>query len=245
MFTPADEQPSEIEPPAEEPTLADVATPTRLEQPAESDRADEPTRKEGAPRSFLHEVPILVLIALVLAILVKTFLVQAFFIPSESMEPTLMTGDRVLVNKVVYRIGDIHRFDIIVFANPHPALEPDRGPIGAFVHWLGEGIGLARPPDEDYIKRVIGLPGETVEIRDHSVYVDGKALDEPYLTSDARAAMVDYGPVSVPANSLFVLGDNRGHSGDSRFGLGFIPEDKVIGRAFVIIWPPSDLGLLH
>jgi signal peptidase I len=204
---------------------------------------DEP--RHAKPTSFLRELPVLIAIALVLAILIKAFVVQAFYIPSESMEPTLEIGDRVLVNKVVYEIGDVHRFDIIVFSNPHPVEGSSRGPIGAFFHWLGEGLGLARPANEDYIKRVIGLPGETVEIRDHTVHVNGKPLDEPYLTAEARASMLDYGPVEVPVDSYFVLGDNRGHSGDSRFGLGFIPVNKVVGKAFVIVWPPSDFGLVH
>jgi signal peptidase I len=220
-----------VEPPSEEPT------------PETALGRDEP--RHAKPTSFLRELPVLITIALVLAIVIKTFLVQAFYIPSESMQPTLTIGDRVLVNKVVYGIGDVHRFDIIVFSNPHPGEEPSRGPIGAFLHWLGEGLGLARPANEDYIKRVIGLPGETVEIRDHTVYANGEPLPEPYLTPEARASMLDYGPVKVPTDSYFVLGDNRGHSGDSRFGLGFIPRDKVVGEAFVIVWPPSDVGLLH
>jgi signal peptidase I len=239
MSAPDDERALEDEPSVEQPPAPASDVPASEAAPSEE------APPERRSRSFLREVPVLILIALVLAILLKTFVVQAFFIPSESMEPTLMVGDRVLVNKVVYRIGDVHRGDIIVFSNPHPVQQADRGPIGAFLHWLGEGLGLSRPPDEDYIKRVIGLPGETVEIRDQTVYVDGKPIDEPYLTADARASMADYGPVKVPADSYFVLGDNRGHSGDSRFGLGFIPRDKVVGKAFIIIWPPSDLGLLH
>jgi signal peptidase I len=220
-----------------------VAPPSEEPPPETTLGRDEP--RHAKPRSFVRELPVLIAIALVLAIVIKTFAIQAFYIPSISMMPTLEIGDRVLVNKVVYEIGDVHRFDIIVFSNPHPVEGPSRGPIGAFLHWLGEGIGLARPANEDYIKRVIGLPGETVEIRDQTVYVNDEPLDEPFLTPDARDSMLDYGPVTVPASSYFVLGDNRGHSGDSRFGLGFIPRGKVVGEAFVIVWPPSDVGLLH
>jgi len=209
-----------------------------LERPGEAE-AEGPRKKEHPP--LIREVPVLVLISLVVALVVKSFLVQAFFIPSSSMEPTLLPGDRVLVNKLAYRFGDVGRGDVVVFENPDPALQPDRSILGSFVHWLGEGLGFAQPEDEDLIKRVIGVAGDTVEIRDRTAYVNGEALAEPYLTPDARAAMGDYGPVTVPEGMLFVLGDNRGNSADSR-AIGFVPEDRVVGRAFVIIWPPSDLG---
>lgn len=198
-----------------------------------------PRRKEHPP--LIREVPILVLISLVVAILIKSFLVQAFFIPSSSMEPTLLPGDRVLVNKLAYRLDDVDRGDVVVFENPNPALLPDRSILGSVFHWLGEGLGFAQPEDEDLIKRVIGVAGDSVEIRNRTVHVNGEALAEPYVTRDARAAMGDYGPVTVPEGMLFVLGDNRGNSADSR-AIGFVPEDRVVGRAFVIIWPPSDLG---
>ena len=203
-------------------------------------------------KSFFRELPGLVLLALLLAILIKTFLVQAFYIPSESMVPTLQVGDRVLVNRLAYRFGDIERFDVIVFSDPNPPPGQDRGLVGGFLHWLAEGTGVAKPAQEDFIKRVIALPGETWEIHDGAVYVNGVQLDEPYLVGppDQR----NFGPETVPDGSLFVLGDNRLHSCDSRFtpddagvcrGLGYVPEDNVIGQAFVIIWPPGDMGWLH
>jgi signal peptidase I len=193
--------------------------------------------KERDRGAFLRELPILVLIALALAIVLKTFFVQAFYIPSSSMEPTLYPGDRVLVRKVLYTP---ERGDVIVFEDPSGRPGPDRGVVGGFLHWLSEAIGFARPEHEDFIKRVIGLPGETVELRDGRLYVDGLRIREPYLTGirDTR----DYGPKEVPQGELFVLGDNRLNSNDSRFGLGFVPIDKVIGKAFVIVWPPSRLG---
>ncbi len=199
----------------------------------------EPERRRG---SFLREVPVLVLIALAIAIVIKTFLVQAFYIPSESMEPTLMPGDRVLVNKLSYVVGDIHRGNVIVFANPHPHVTSGHGPIVAFLRWLGEGLGFAQPEDEDLIKRVIGLPGDTVAVRHNVVYVNGGPLSEPYLTDSALACNGDYPQTTVPPGELWVLGDNRCNSGDSRFGLGFVPVDDVIGRAFVIVWPLPDVG---
>jgi signal peptidase I len=158
------------------------------------------------------------------------------------MEPTLFPGDRVLVNKALY---SPHRFDVIVFADPQGRPGPDRGLVGGALHWLSQALGVAQPEHEDFIKRVIGLPGEEIKIREHLVYVDDVALTEPYLTKQARRSMDDYGPVIVPDGSLFVMGDNRANSNDSRAGLGFIPIDKVIGGAFVKIWPLSRLGLVH
>ncbi len=209
---------------------------------ARRDDAPEEAPRKRSRFAFVGSLPFLVLLALAIALLVKTFFIQAFYIPSESMEPTLKRGDRVFVNKVVFDVGDIHRGDVVVFENPNQAELPERGGVGAFLHWLGEGIGFAQPENEDLIKRVIGLPGETVAIRDHTVYIEGDPILEPYLTAEAREHNGDFGPVTVPEGSLFVMGDNRGNSADSRYGLGFVPVDAVVGRAFVIIWPPSQIG---
>lgn len=198
-------------------------------------------------RGFLRELPILVIAAFLVAALLKTFLVQAFYIPSSSMVPTLEKGDRILVSRLAYRFGDIHRGDVIVFSDPHPTPGQDRGVVAGFFHWLGEGLGLARPENEDFVKRVIALPGDNWEIRRGTVFVNGEKLKEPYLNTpkDTRS----FGPQKVPRGMLFVLGDNRLHSGDSRFappdGLGYVPVDKVIGRAFVAVWPPSRIGWVH
>jgi signal peptidase I len=213
-----------------------VATDTK---PAHApEKGDRPERRA---LGFFGELPILVLTALVLALIIKAFLFQAFYIPSGSMVPTLMPGDRVLVNKVPYYFHDPRRDDIIVFENPDPSAAVDRGIVGGFLHWLAQGLGLSTNPDEDFIKRVIGLPGDTVEGKGGYVYVNGHKLDEPYLTQKTKP----FDPVHVPADSLFVMGDNRRASNDSRFGLGFIPISKVVGRAFVKIWPPGRMGLLH
>lgn len=208
------------------------------EAPASSEPSPPPSR----PRRVAGSTPFLIVVALAIALLLKSFLVQTFYIPSTSMLPTLHRGDRVLVNKLAYLGGDVGRTDVIVFENPNGAPTPDRGALGAFLRWLGEGLGVAQPENEDYIKRVVGLPGETVEIHDHTVYVDGRALAEPYLTEEARACNRDFGPVTVPPDALFVLGDNRCNSADSRFGLGFVPVRVVVGRAFLIVWPPADAG---
>jgi signal peptidase I len=197
-------------------------------------------------RGFWRELPVLIVIALVIAILIKTFLIQAFYIPSESMEPTLRPGDRVLVCRVCTHVTDIHRGDVIVFSDPNPHPDDGRGVIGGFLHWLAEGIGVAQPENPDYIKRVIGLPGDTVELNGGRLFVNGEQVDEPYL--DSQVDRRPYGPTTVPDGKLFVLGDNRAHSGDSRFrppeGVGLVPIDKVIGKAFVIVWPPSRWGWL-
>ena len=195
---------------------------------------------------FWRELPVLVLVALIVAILIKTFLVQAFYIPSESMEPTLQRGDRVLVCRICTRFSDIHRGDVIVFSDPHPGPHQGRGAIGGFLHWLAEGIGVAQPENPDFIKRVIGLPGDTVEIHAGVVFVNGERLDEPYL--DAERDTRSFPKRTIPDGMLYVLGDNRAHSGDSRFeppeGVGYVPIDKVIGKAFVKVWPPDRWGWL-
>lgn len=159
--------------------------------------------------------------ALAAALLIKTFLFQAFFIPSASMEPTLQIGDRVLVNKLSYKFGDIDRGDLVVFKRPDLA---------------AESAAVVR----DLIKRVIALPGETVEARDGAIYINGKKLDEPYLPKGTLSENLP-GQV-VPAGRIWVMGDNRTNSRDSRV-LGPIDIDTIHGRAFVRIWPLGEFKL--
>ncbi len=212
---------------------------------AERESLEDPEPEQHRSRhgilGFLGEVPGLVLMAFVLALIIRTFLFQAFFIPSPSMEPTLKQGDRVLVNKIPYYFHDPRRGDLVVFENPHPTEATDRGVVGGFFHWLFQGLGFEQPENEDFIKRVIGLPGDVVEGKGGSVYVNGEKLGEPYLTQKTQP----FDAKTVPEGKLFVMGDNRGNSLDSRFGLGYVPIDKVIGEAFIKIWPPSRFGLLH
>jgi len=211
--------------------------------PTEQRRAGRRRDPHGVLGAIWELVPLLAT-ALVLAILIKSFLFQAFFIPSISMEPTLEPGDRILVCRICATISDVSPGDVVVFSDPHPGPHEDRGIIGGSLHWLGEGIGVARPEDDDFIKRVIALPGSTWEIRSGRLYVDGHRIPEPYLSPELDTR--SFGPSTVPGGMLFVLGDNRLHSGDSRFpppgGLGYVPEDKVIGKAFVIAWPIDRIG---
>ena len=198
---------------------------------------------EGVGGALRELVP-LVLSALVLAILIKSFLIQAFFIPSVSMEPTLEPGDRILVCRICNVFSDVTYGDVVVFSDPHPAPHEERGVVGGFLHWLGEGIGVARPEDDDFIKRVVAMEGDTWEMRRGVVFVNGTQVREPYVAAERDSR--DFGPETVPDGMLFVLGDNRLHSGDSRFpppgGLGYVPEEKVIGEAFVIAWPLGRIG---
>jgi len=224
-----------------------VSSATTAETPSETPSEDavagrtgrRGTPKRGGPLTFLRELPVLLLIAFILALLIKSFLIQAFYIPSESMVPTLKVGDRVLVNKLTYRFHSPGRGDIVVFEDPNaPAVH--RSPVSGFVHWVTNGLGLTTSPDKDFIKRVIGLPGDTVEIRRGTVYVNGSALrPEPYLSPVADVSCCPGQSWTVPTGDLFVMGDNRTNSSDSRSSLGYIPINKVVGRAFIIIWPPS------
>ena len=206
-----------------------------------SGRREEP---EGGLRAAIRELVPLILAALVLAILIKSFLIQAFFIPSVSMEPTLGPGDRIIVCRICTSFSEVSYGDVIVFSDPHPGPHEDRGVVGGFLHWLGEGIGVARPEDDDFIKRVVAIEGDTWEITRGELFVNGRRIPEPYLSAERDTR--SFPPETVPDGMLFVLGDNRMHSGDSRWpppaGLGYVPEEKVIGQALVIAWPPDRMG---
>jgi signal peptidase I len=171
-------------------------------------------------RRRLLEWPFLIVFALLSAYLIRAYVVQTFYIPSGSMHETLLEGDRVLVNKVSYQLHGVNRGDVVVFRRP-----PDF-PV----------------EDEDLIKRVVALPGETVQARGRQIVVNGKPLAEPYVESACRGTD-DFAPVKVPAGDLFVMGDNRCNSSDSRV-FGPIAENLVVGRAFVLAWPFHRLSWL-
>jgi signal peptidase I len=202
---------------------------------------DAPERA-GKQKSFWRELPVLVVIAFVVALIIKSFVVQAFFIPSASMEPTLMVGDRVLVEKVTYRVGGPSRGDVVVFERDFggvPVPEEER----SFVTEIGDAFrglfGFPTGGAQDFIKRVIAVEGDDVEGRDGRLFVNGEEVTEQYLPEGAETS--SFGPVKVPDGSIFVMGDNRGNSDDSR-SFGPVPVDHVVGHAFVLIWPPSNFG---
>jgi len=226
------------------------------ESPAPSSRPARSHARSDHRPSFWKELPILLVIAFGLAFLVKTFLVQAFYIPSGSMENTLAIGDRVLVNKVVYRTRDIARGDIVVFNGvdsftPEVQITPPSDPVGKAVDWFGRTFGFAPPDERDFVKRVIGIAGDHVVCCDSGghVTVNGVALQETDYLYPGNAPSTMSFDVVVPDGKLWVMGDHRAASSDSRAHLGdpgggFVPTDRVIGRAFAIVWPLSDLSLL-
>jgi signal peptidase I len=178
-----------------------------------------PKKKDGGLRNVLEWV-LIIGGAFLVAFVVKTFLIQAFFIPSGSMLPTLHEDDRVLVNKLSYDLHDVNRGDLVVFERPE-----------------GETAGQIK----DLIKRVVALPGERIEQRDGDVYIDGQLLEEPYLDDGTETTNLE--PQTVPEDHVFVMGDNRDDSMDSRV-FSAIDEDLIVGRAFVRVWPLNHLGLL-
>ena len=220
-----------------------VRRPRRL--PARHQR--ERVRERATLGSWLREAAIIVVSALVLSVVIKTFLVQSFFIPTGSMESTLEVDDRVLVSKLAPGPLDVHRGDIVVFKDPGGWLEPSEPGPGGWRGAVDEAltfIGLL-PQDagEHLIKRVIGLPGDTVECCDDRgrVLVNGVPLNEPYLNPGSRPSEIEF-EVVVPADSLWVMGDNRQNSRDSRYhqgdpGGGAVPMDNVVGVTFLTLWP--------
>ncbi|HEX2196947.1 MAG TPA: signal peptidase I [Actinomycetota bacterium] len=200
----------------------------------------EPQKKK---HSFWRELPVLVVIAFVVALLIKTYLLQAFYIPSASMEPTLVEGDRVLVEKLSYRWGEPERGDVVVFEKEFAtvALTHD-DPFWEDIASALKGLfGFPTGGTQDFIKRVMAVEGDTIEGREGRVYVNGEPVEEPYLTEGTETS--PFGPVEVPEDMIFVMGDNRGNSDDSR-AFGPIPVDEVVGHAFLLLWPPSDFDTL-
>jgi signal peptidase I len=221
--------------------VADTPAPDieRAEVARPGDHAGRPstTRRAG---SFLAELPVLLVVAFVLALLLRSFLVQAFYIPSESMVPTLEIGDRVLVNRLSHRWSGPERGEVIVFADEAGAQRNAQNPLAGGLRSLAAGLGLAPPSEEDFIKRVIGLPGETIEIRDGVVYINGSELPEAATSEGGYLSVRDDSflpETEIPEGEYFVMGDNRPRSSDSRSLLGNIDREQIIGRAFVLVWP--------
>jgi signal peptidase I len=267
--------PAEPAPPASADPASEPGPPPPPTTRAERRKAEKAQRKAEKKRKKAPwwELPLLALIAIAIAILVKTFVVQPFYIPSQSMEKTLhgcpgCSGDRILVNKPIYDLRDPHPGDIVVFHAP-PGWEetpPTQAPSNPIVRWVrdfGQLVGVVPPDDLVLVKRVIATGGQTVKgTSDGAVWVanspDGpfRKLDEPYVFRDGPDNHAQFGPVTVPKGRLWVMGDHRNDSADSRFhcddsGSGSnsgatcdpqestVPIDEVIGKAFVIAWPPS------
>ena len=203
------------------------------------------SRKGGAWR-FLRDVLIILVAAILISFLIKTFLIRSFYIPSPSMEDTLEVNDRIIVNELQPKLFPLQRGDVVVFKDPGgwlPPSEPDTNP----VDWVLSVVGLTAPDSNDHlIKRVIGLPGDHVTCCNTfgQMSVNGTPLDEPYvkLPTGITAVSKDAFDVTVPKGSLWVMGDNRYDSADSRYnrdkpGNGFVPMDDVVGRAILITWP--------
>lgn len=174
--------------------------------------------KSKSTIKYIVELAEIILIAFALSWVLRAFVIEARQVPTGSMLPTIQLDDRLIVDKLFFKhLGKIKHGDVLVFRPPPEAHATD-----------------------DYIKRVVGLPGDKVEIRDHVTYVDDQPLNEPYLMENAR---MDYGPIYVPENSLFVMGDNRNNSADSR-EWGFLPMENVTGRTLFRYWPLKNIGAL-
>jgi signal peptidase I len=192
-------------------------------------------RRRSGP-GFILEAVILILIAVLLAVLIQSFLIKAFVIPSSSMSPTLQVGDRVMVERLTYLFREPRRGEIVVFRFPPDT--PEAMNTSSRLYWpleqIGETLRLTHRGVIPYVKRVVATGGETVELRSGKLFIDGQEIQESYIIDDGS----DYGPVTVPEGMLFCMGDNRPNSRDSRFW-GMVPTRSVIGRGFLIWWPVS------
>lgn len=213
-------------------------------------------------RSFWKELPILIVVALVLAFLIQQFLGRVYMIPSGSMEETLhgcpgCTPDRILVDKVTYHFTDPAPGDVVVFRGPDPWVEDDpplesANAVAQFLQNVGSAFGLAPPDERDFVKRIIATGGQTVRCCDdrNRVVVDGRPLDEPYIHWEGGdGEQEEFGPVTVPEDTVWVMGDNRNNSSDSRYQggggpRGAVPVDNIIGKARLIVLPPSRWGMV-
>ena len=204
--------------------------------------------------SFLRELPVIIIAALVVSIIVKTFLVHFFYIPSGSMENTLQVGDRIAVNKFGALFTDIKRGEVVVFSDPDKWLgnsaESEDSGIGAVVKTGLITVGVLPDPAKQYlIKRVIGVGGDKVVCCDKAgkVQVNGVSITEPYVFAGDKPSDVQFN-VDIPKGFIWVMGDHRGASADSRFhpdsaNNGMVPLSKVVGRAVFVVWPFTGIGL--
>ncbi|MFD4420274.1 signal peptidase I [Agromyces sp. NPDC058484] len=215
-------------------------------------------RRKRSTLLFLRDLLVIFTVAVLVSFLIKTFLIRSFFIPSQSMEETLVRDDRIIVNQLVPELAPIERGDVVVFQDPGgwlPArVETPQPPLVAAVDWFLAFVGLSAPDSNDHlVKRVIGLPGDHVICCNAlgQMSVNGVPLDEPYVAlppGETKVSRDDFDKV-VPDDSLWVMGDNRYNSKDSRYNgetplKGFVPVENVVGRAFVVSWPISNWAWL-
>lgn len=208
-------------------------------EPGTADAPDSGVKGERVRRNargIVLETLFLFLIAALVALLVQSFVIKAFMIPSSSMSPTLQIGDRVMVEKLTYYFRKPRRGDIVVFR--YPPRQPGAMNTARWYYWpfeqIAETLRLAHRGVTPYVKRVVATGGETVELKKGKLYIDGKMVEEDYVTDESS----DYGPMVVPEDGLFMMGDNRLNSRDSRFW-GTVPLRSVIGKVFLIWWPPG------
>jgi signal peptidase I len=205
--------------------------------------------------SFLRELPVIIIAALVVSIIVKTFLIHFFYIPSGSMENTLQVGDRIAVNKFGALFTDIKRGEVVVFGDPDNWLgssaESEDSGVGAVVKTGLITVGVLPDPAKQYlIKRVIGVGGDKVVCCDKAgkLQVNGVSITEPYIFAGDKPSDMQFN-VDIPKGFIWVMGDHRGASADSRFhpdsaNNGMVPLSKVVGRAIFVVWPFTDIGLI-
>ncbi|WP_238384700.1 signal peptidase I [Segeticoccus rhizosphaerae] len=226
-------------------------------QPAQPTAREDPPRRGSGILHGLREIGIVVVTALVLSLIVKTFLFQAFWIPSGSMESTLIYGDRVVVSKLTPGPFALKRGDVVVFEDPDHWLDetppPDRGPFGTVAHDVLEFVGIVPTGEGNHlIKRVIGLPGDHVVCCTDlgKLKINGTAINEPYVHAGDPPSIEKF-DITVPPGKVWVMGDHRSDSGDSRFHDngsggkdGSVPEDLIVGRAVSIVWPLDRISWL-
>ena len=189
------------------------------------------------------EFLIILLVSFVLVFgFVRPFVVEAFWIPSASMVPTLKYGDRVLVNKFIYRFTEPERGDVVVFKSVEGGrLPPEENPIGRLIGFF-RNDGPDRAPRQDLIKRVVGVPGDEISVRGGRLFVNGEPQREPYVNKKYPDRSF-YAPTTVPEGHVFAMGDNRANSQDSRI-FGPVPKENIEGEAFLRFWPLGRIGLL-
>ena len=227
--------------------VAAIALPESAAPPETAPETAPETRPEPTvagrtrARRVVGEIMLLVAVPMIAAFFLKSYVAQAFYIPSASMEPKLEVGDRVIVSKLAYRLQSPKRGDVVVFHPPLPVPEDHATLPLRVLHDILAAIGIRQPGDDTFIKRVVGLPGETVEGREGRVFIDGKPLDEPYLKSSVITS--DFPAVHLGDDQLFLMGDNRPNSSDSR-SFGPVDRHRVVGEATTRAWPPPRAGFL-